>query len=150
MGRWSAYLLGLMDEKRNWLDYFYYAAPLWLALETFLWPNFRAGAITGGSAWGNLAFYGVEGALGAALALRLPYARLAALAENAAQLIFVFKFILFGPLDIVQGVVDGAVDGRAAGASYAAALPGAFYSCLHIILRLKSELRRYGGDRAGR
>ena len=135
-----------MDKERSWLDYFYYAAPLWLALETFLWPNFRAGVITGGSRWGNLAFYGLEGGLGAALYLGLPYARPAALAENVLQLVFVLKFVLFGPLDIIQGVIDGAVDGRAAGASYAAALPGAFYSCLYIALRLKSEIRRFGGS----
>lgn len=144
MGPRTAYLIGLMDKERNWLDWFYYAAPLWLALETFLWPNFRAGVITGGSGWGNVAFYTVEAGLGAALFLRLPYARLAALAENTGQLVFVFKFILFGPLDIAQGVIDGVADGRAAAESYAAALPGAFYSCLHIIARLKSEIRRFG------
>ena len=43
------------------LDWFYYLAPVWLALEGFVWPNFRAGAVVGGGLAGTLGFYAVEG-----------------------------------------------------------------------------------------
>ncbi len=135
--------VGRMDKNRNWLDYFYYAAPAWLLLETFFWPNFRAGAVTGGSFWGNLAFYSAEGGLGAALYFHLPYARPAALLENAALVVVYMKFILFAPWDIAANIADPGA-GEAASA-YAAALPGALYSCCHVMLRLRSELDRRGG-----
>ena len=133
-----------MDKERNWLDWFYYAAPLWLALELLVWPGFRAGAITGGSAWGNSAFYAAEGGLGAALYLKLPYARTAALLENAALLIVYFKFILFSPLDMALGVEADTGGMQAAAKNYAAALPGTLYSCVHILFRIKSEMKRLG------
>ena len=41
-----------MERENRPLDWFYYAAPLWLALETFLWPNLGAGVITG--KWGHI------------------------------------------------------------------------------------------------
>lgn len=146
MGRWAAYFIGLMDKDRNWLDWFYYAAPLWLALELFVWPGFRAGAVTGGSAWGNAAFYAAEGGLGAALYFKLPYARAGALLENAALLIVYFKYILFAPLDMALGIESDTGAVQAAASTYAAALPGALYSCVHIIFRIKSEIRRFSGS----
>ena len=40
--------------------------------------------------------------------------------------------------------IDGDTDAvSSAGSAYAAALPGALYSCVHIILRIKSEIRRF-------
>ncbi len=129
-----------MDKERNWLDYFYYAAPLWLILETFLWPGFRAGAVTGGSAWGNLAFYAAEGGLGAALYFRLPYARPAALLENVALLITLLSRILLAPLDLALHAED--LTAAAAG-SHAAAVPGAIFSAVYVVLRIKSEIRRF-------
>lgn len=131
-----------MEKELNWLDYFYYAAPLWLALEVFLWPGFRAGIITGGSLWGNLAFYSVEGGLGAALYFRLPYARPAVLAENALYLLLFFRYILFSPLDIASRLELDPDGAQLAAKAYTAALPGAIYSCFHIILRVESGIRR--------
>lgn len=130
-----------MDKEKNWLDYFYYAAPLWLALETFIWPGFRAGAITGGNGWGNLAFYTMEGGLGAALYLRLPLARPAALLESAVQLIFVLRLILLNPLDMAMDIENLS---PGAAAAHTAALPGALYSAAYIVFRIKSEIRRFG------
>lgn len=143
MGLRAACFMGTMDKERNWLDYFYYAAPLWFVLEQFFWPNLRAGVLTGGSLGGNLAFYGLETGLGAALYFRLGFARPAALTENTVQLVFFLKYILLAPLDMALAI-DGDTDAVARSASaYAAALPGALYSCVHIVLRLKSELRRF-------
>ncbi len=132
-----------MDDEKKWLDWFYYAAPLWLALETFVWPDFRAGVITGGAFRGNAAFYCVEWGLGAALYFELPYARLSALIENAALTILYLKFILFAPWDIASNLAYDPAGASAA--SYAAALPGALYSCLHVVLRLRSGLDSLGG-----
>ena len=135
--------MGIMTEEKNRLDYFYYAAPLWFLVEQFFWPNLRAGVITGGSLAGNLAFYTIEGGLGAALYFRLAYARPAALIESSLQLLFFFKYILLAPLDVAAGL-DGDTAAAQAGASaYAAALPGALYSCLHIMLRLRSEIASF-------
>lgn len=139
----AAGLLGIMDKKKNWLDYFYYAAPLWFVVEQFFWPNLRAGVLTGGSLAGNIAFYAAEGGLGAALYYRLRFARPAALAENVLQLLFFVKYIYLTPLDIAAGLADDTEAAQAAASSYAAALPGALYSCAHIVARLQSELRRF-------
>lgn len=128
-----------MDKERNWLDWFYYAAPLWLAVETFLLPNFRAGVITGGSPIGNIAFYGAEWGLGAALWFRLRWARPAALIENLALLVLLIRFVVFSPLDMAMNIEE--LSDTGAPASYAAALPGALYSCLHVVLRIKYELK---------
>ncbi len=134
-----------MEKERNWLDYFYYAAPLWLALEVFLWPGFRAGVVTGGAFRGNLAFYAVEAGMGAALYLRLPYARPAALIENAAYLLLFFRYILLFPLDIASHLDPDPDGARLAAKAYTSALPGAIYSSFHIILRLRAEIRRLSG-----
>ncbi len=143
MGLMTLGPMGTMDREKNWLNYFYYAAPLWFVVEQFFWPNLRAGVLTGGSLGGNLAFYGMETGLGAALYFKLAYARPAALIENTAQLIFFFKSILLAPLDMALAI-DGDTDAVAGSASaYAAALPGALYSCVHIIFRLKDEIKRF-------
>ncbi len=143
MGLKAMFLVGTMDKEKNWLDYFYYAAPLWFLVEQFFWPNLRAGVITGGSLWGNLAFYGLEGGLGAALFFRLKFANPAVLIENFVQLIFFLKYILLAPLDMAFGI-DGDTEAvsRAAHA-YSAALPGALFSCWQLIARIKSWLRRF-------
>lgn len=129
-----------MDKEKNWLDWFYYAAPLWLAVETFLLPNFRAGALTGGSLAGNIVFYGAEWGLGAALWFRLRWARPAALIENIALLIMLMRFVVFSPLDMAMNIEE--LSDTGAPAAYAAALPGALYSCLHVVLRIRSELKK--------
>jgi len=40
----------VMDEEKAVpvLNSFYCRAPFWFVLETFFWPNFRAGALAGG------------------------------------------------------------------------------------------------------
>ena len=78
---------------------FYYLAPVWFLAETFLWPNFRAGVIFGGSTAGAAAFYAAEWGIGFALWRRLRYADLTALLENIAYLVFAFKYVLFAPFD---------------------------------------------------
>lgn len=144
MGHKAIFLMGTMDKEKNWLDYFYYAAPLWFLVEQFFWPNLRAGVLTGGSLWGNLAFYGLEGGLGAALYFRLRFANPAVLLESTTQLIFFFKYILFAPVDMALAI-DGDTETVARAAhAYAAALPGAFFSCWQIIARIKGELRKFG------
>lgn len=143
MGLKAVFIMGTMDKEKNWLDYFYYAAPLWFVVEQFFWPNLRAGVITGGSLWGNLAFYGMEGGLGAALYFRLKLAGPAALLENCVQLIFFLKYIILAPLDISMGLVDDVSGAEAGARAYSAALPGALYSCWHIIARIKSEINRF-------
>ena len=75
----------------KWPDKFYLLAPLWFVLEQFFWPNLRAGVLTGGSLAGNLAFYGAEAGLGAALYLGWRYSGAAAIAENSVQLLFFLK-----------------------------------------------------------
>ena len=132
-----------MDAKRDWPDYFYYAAPLWLALETFFWPGFRAGTLTGGGFWGNAAFYGAEWGLGAALFFRLPWAGPAALAENVLLLVFYFRWVLFTPLDVAANIEDASAQAAAAG--YAAALPGVLWSCVQVMFRIKSMTARRPG-----
>lgn len=143
MGPKAAFPLSIMDKEKKWLDYFYYAAPLWFALEQFFWPNFRAGVVTGGSLAGNIAFYGLEGGLGAALYFRLAYARPAALLESALQLLFFFRYILLTPLDLALAIDGDTAAVQARASAYSAALPGALFSCVNIIYRLKSELNRF-------
>ena len=135
--------MGTMDKEKNWLNYFYYAAPLWFVVEQFFWPNLRAGVLTGGSLAGNLAFYAVEGGLGAALYFRLRYARPAALLENIVQLLFFVKYIYLTPLELAAGLADDTAAAQAGASAYAAALPGALYSCFHIVFRIRSEIRRF-------
>ena len=122
------------------LDSFYYLAPLWFVVETFFWPNFRAGLVFGAGHSGTAAFYAVEAGIGAALWFRLPHAAAGALLENVIYLVFVLKFILFAPLDAAAALGDG-VDVTAEFArNYSAALPGMLYSALHVILRIKKQL----------
>ncbi len=132
--------------KGSKLNYFYYAAPLWFLLEQFLWPNMRAGVLTGGSLAGNLAFYGVECGIGAALYHDLRYAGAAALVENVVQLIFFLKFILFRPWDIVANIEADTAAAQAAGSAYAAALPGALYSCAYILARIRKMQQESAED----
>ena len=133
-----------MEQEKNRLNYFYYAAPLWFVIEQFFWPNLRAGVITGGSLWGNLAFYGVEGGLGAALFFRLRLANPAVLIENSVQLLFFFKYILFAPIDMAMALDGNTEAVEQAAHAYAAALPGALYSCWQLIARIKAEIRKAG------
>ena len=128
-------------KRTELLDWFYYLAPLWLVLEVFLWPNFRAGAVVGSGLAATVGFYAVEGAIGAALWYRLPYAGLAALGENVVYLILVLKFILFSPWDMAIALADDAPGAAGMGASYAAALPGALVSMAQVGFRLKKQLK---------
>ncbi len=129
--------------KAGLLDWFYYLAPVWLALELLVWPNFRAGAVVGGGAAGAAAFYAAEWGLGAALFFRLPYAGLAALGENVVYLVLVLKFILFSPLDMAMAIADDSPSASGAAASYAAALPGALVSMAQVVFRLKGQVSRF-------
>jgi len=127
-------------RKAGPLDWFYYLAPVWLALEIFIWPNFRAGAVVGGGLAGTFGFYAVEGAIGAALWYRLRYAGLAALGENVVYLVLLLKFILFSPWDMALALANDAPGAAGIGASYAAALPGALVSMAQVGFRLKRQI----------
>ncbi|PKQ19293.1 MAG: hypothetical protein CVT66_10915 [Actinobacteria bacterium HGW-Actinobacteria-6] len=129
-------------RRTEWLDWFYYLAPLWLAVEVFVWPNFRAGAVVGGGLAATVVFYAVEGGIGAALWYRLPYAGLAALGENVVYLVLLLKFILLSPWDMALALADDAPGVAGMGASYAAALPGALVAMVQVGFRLKRQLPR--------
>jgi hypothetical protein len=131
---------GTQTRKTEWLDWFYYLTPVWLALEVFVWPNFRAGAVVGGGLAGTMGFYAVEAGIGAALWYRLRYAGLAALAENVLYLVLVLKFILLYPWDMALALVNDAPGAAGMGASYAAALPGALVSMAQVSYRLKKQV----------
>ncbi|OGR78337.1 MAG: hypothetical protein A2X32_02255 [Elusimicrobia bacterium GWC2_64_44] len=136
---------GVPQAKRPGLYFFYYLAPVWFLAETFFWPNFRAGVIFGGSTAGAAAFYAAEWGLGFALWRRLRYADLAALAENAVYLLFAFKYVLYAPLDAAAALAaDTAVTSDFA-AAYVGSLPGIIYSVLHVVLRLKANIRNLAG-----
>lgn len=122
------------------LNFFYYLAPLWFLAETFLWPNFRAGVIFGGSAAGTAAFYAAEWGIGFALWRRLRYADLTALLENVAYLVFALKYVLYAPLDAAAALASDLPVAADFAASYAAALPGIMYSVLHVVLRIKGNI----------
>jgi len=130
----------MQTRKTAVLDWFYYLAPVWLALEVFVWPNFRAGAVVGGGLAGTVGFYAVEGAIGAALWYRLRYAGLAALGENVIYLVLALKFILFYPWDMALALADDAPGAAGMGVSYAAALPGVLVSMAQVGFRLKKQI----------
>lgn len=121
------------------LNSFYYLAPLWFALETFFWPNFRAGAVFGAGTPGIAVFYSVEACIGAALWFRLPYAAAGALFENLVYLVFILKFILFAPLDAASALADDPAVAAEFSRNYSAALPGILYSMAHVVLRIKKQ-----------
>lgn len=125
------------------LNRFYYLAPLWFLLETFLWPNFRAGLVVGPSAWGNALFYAVEGCLGAALWFKLPFAGAGALIENVVYLVFAMKFILITPLDLAIAGFDGTEHALMA-KNYAASIPGIIYSMFHVGVKITAGLLKRG------
>ena len=129
-----------MNGKQRPLNWFFYLAPVWVLVETFIGPGFRAGLVTGGNAWGNVIFYSVEAGIGAAIWYELPYAETGALIENVVYLIFVLKFILFAPWDMAL-----AIDGDTAGAvrtaaGYRASLPGMLYSMVYLVLKIKNKV----------
>lgn len=122
------------------LNSFYYLAPLWFVLETFFWPNFRAGVVAGPGLLGVAAFYSVEAGLGAALWFKLPYASAGALLENVVYLVFVMKFILYAPVDAAIALTDDAAGAAELSRNYSAALPGMLYSMFHIGSRIKKQI----------
>ena len=132
----------IMEESLNkrFLNSFYYLAPLWFLVETFFWPNFRAGVVFGPGLWCSAGFYAVEAALGVALWMRLPYAGLSALAENVIYLIFVIKFILYNPIDIASSLASDTPGAEAMARNYVSALPGIIYSAAHVVLRIRGAL----------
>jgi hypothetical protein len=134
-------------RKTELLDWFYYLAPVWLALEAFVWPNLRAGPVVGGGLAGTVGFYAVEGGIGVALWYRLRYAGLAALAENVVCLVLVLKFVLFSPLDTALALADDVPLAAGTAASYAAALPGALMSMAQVAFRLKKQLSHMGYEK---
>ncbi|HBA62044.1 MAG TPA: hypothetical protein DCZ92_14765 [Elusimicrobia bacterium] len=129
-----------MNEKL--LNRFYYLAPLWFLLETFLWPDFRAGLVVGPGAWWKALFYTVEGGIGAALYFRLPYADASALAENIAYLVAAMKFVLITPLDIALSIGDSGGGGETLARKYTASMPGIVYSMFYVGIRLSAKLSR--------
>lgn len=129
-----------MNDRQKLLNWFFYLAPAWFLLETFLWPGFRAGVVTGGNAWGNALFYSVEAGLGAAIWYKLPYADITALAENVLYLVFVLKFILFAPWDIALSMEGDSSRTAEMISGYRAALPGMLYSMVYLALKIKNKL----------
>lgn len=128
-------------DRRPALNFFYYLAPLWFLAETFLWPNFRAGVIFGGSTAGAAAFYAAEWAIGFALWRGLRYADLTALLENAAYLVFAMKYVLYAPLDAAAALASDLPGTENFASAYLGALPGIMYSVLHVVLRLRANIR---------
>jgi len=122
------------------LNSFYYLAPLWFVLETFFWPNFRAGVVFGPGLLGVAAFYAVEGGIGAALWYKLPYASAGALLENVIYLVFVMKFILYSPIDAALALTNDAPVMDEFSRTYAAALPGMLYSMYHVVMKIKKQI----------
>ena len=122
------------------LNSFYYLAPLWFVLETFFWPNFRAGMVFGPGLLGIAAFYSAEAGIGAALWFKLPYASAFALLENIVYLVFVMKFILYAPVDAALAVTNDAPGMEEFSRTYAAALPGMLYSMYHVVTRIRKHL----------
>ncbi|OGS06637.1 MAG: hypothetical protein A2270_01275 [Elusimicrobia bacterium RIFOXYA12_FULL_51_18] len=129
-----------MDDKQKLLNYFFYLAPVWFLLETFLWPGFRAGVVTGGNPWGNALFYSAEAGLGAAIWFKLPYADTSALIENVIYLIFCMKFIMFTPLDIAMSLDNDMPRTTEMINNYRASLPGIIYSMAHVVFRIKKSI----------
>jgi hypothetical protein len=134
------------DNGFPFLDSFYYLAPLWFVVETFFWPNFRAGLVFGAGHAGTAAFYAIEAGIGAALWFRLPHTAAGALLENVIYLVFVLKFILYAPLDAAAALGDGVDVSAEFSRTYSAALPGMLYSALHVIFRIKKQI---AGQRPG-
>lgn len=130
------------DKKNGFpvLNSFYYLAPLWFVLETFFWPNFRAGVVAGPGLLGTAAFYSVEAGLGAALWYRLPYASAGALLENVIYLVFVMKFILYAPMDAALAMINDAPGAAELSQNYSAALPGMLYSMYHVVMKIKKQI----------
>jgi len=131
-----------MNDKQKLLNWFFYLAPVWFLVETFLWPGFRAGVVTGGNAWGNALFYSVEAGLGAAIWYKLPYAEISALIENVLYLVFVLKFILFAPWDIALAMEGDSSRTADMIKNYQASLPGMLYSMVYLVYKLKNRISR--------
>ena len=130
-----------MDDKQKLLNWFFYLAPLWFLVETFLWPGFRAGVVTGGNGWGNALFYSVEAGLGAAIWYKLPHAETGALVENVLYLIFVLKFILFAPWDIALAMEGDSARTAEMINNYRSSLPGMLYSMVYLVYKIKDRTR---------
>lgn len=128
------------------INKFYYLAPVWFLLETFLWPNFRAGLVVGNLPFGNALFYTVEGGLGAALWFKLPLAETGVLIENVIYLTFAIKFIVITPLDSVLLTIDGVEHGSILAKNYAASLPGIIYSMFQVGLKISGGLLKGGSS----
>ena len=136
-----------MDDEKTFpvLNSFYYLAPLWFVVETFLWPNFRAGAVLGGGQWGTAAFYAVEAGIGAALWFRLPYAAAGALLENVIYLVFAMKFILYAPIDAATALAADTAVTEEFAKNYITSLPGIMYSMLYMVAGIKQQIRGIAG-----
>ena len=129
-----------MEDKQRLLNWFFYLAPVWFLLETFLWPGFRAGAITGGNFWGNALFYSAEAGLGAAIWFKLPCADISALIENILYLVLIMKFIMFTPLDIAMSVDNDTSRATEMINNYRASFPGIIYSMAYVVFKIKNSI----------
>lgn len=128
------------------LNIFYYLAPAWFLLETFLWPNFRAGLVVGNLPFGNALFYAVEGGLGAALWFKLPLAETGVLIENVIYLTLAMKFIIFTPMDVTLMALDGADHAAILAKNYTASLPGIIYSMFQVGIKISAGLMKGGSS----
>jgi len=117
---------------------YYYLAPVWYVLETYAWPNLRAGPLVGDEGWARLFFYGAETAIGAGMWKGVPYVDKIALSENVVCLINGIKFIVIGPLDIALNVESA--DFEALGQVYVQAVPGVLYSLIQVCNEVYQKL----------
>ena len=128
------------------LNGFYYLAPAWFLLETFLWPNFRAGLVVGNLPLGNALFYSVEAGLGAALWFKLPLAETGVLIENVIYLVFAIKFIVITPLDLAILQFDGVEHASILAKNYTASVPAIIYSMFQVGIKISTGLLKRGSS----
>lgn len=127
-------------NSMKWIKGYYYLAPVWFILEVAVWPGLRAGPLTGGSMEGAALFYGVEAAIGGAFWSGLPAAQALAFMQNVAQLISLFRYILFTPMDIALNIDTNVAWAASASDAYVKAIPGAIFSGFQIVYALRKGL----------
>lgn len=119
---------------------YYYLAPVWFILEVLVWPGLRAGPIVGNSMGGAALFYAIEAAIGGAFWMGLPSAEALAFLQNIVQLISIFRYILFTPMDIALNIDTNVAWAASASDAYAKAIPGAIFSGFQIVHALRKGL----------
>ncbi|MBI5622952.1 MAG: hypothetical protein HY924_04150 [Elusimicrobia bacterium] len=127
---------GASDAVMSW---FYYLAPAWFLLETFLWPFFRAGLVTGGGTAGNLFFYAVEAAIGAGYRQRVPWIGQVALLENFFYLGTALHSAVIGPLTSASLIASGDTAAAASAANFPRAIPGFLFSIFFVYAFIRRQ-----------